>query len=156
MAIKSLNESGFRSLSMIFAFRHSHTGTLHLFHLFEITRMFFYPPDRNGINIYINPMVLFYIYVKASLIMVSVLKPKKSIFNKPAFSATELSNWVTSISLSFAFVTGTNFTISSGVMITPQACIPTYYASNLPARMLAFNTSASGVFSSANFLKLWD
>ena len=58
----------------------------------------------------------------ASLIMVKVLKPKKSIFNKPALSATELSNCETKIPASFAAMEiGTKFEISSGVIITPQA-----------------------------------
>ena len=56
-----------------------------------------------------------------SLIKVRVFNPKKSIFNKPALSATELSNCVTYKSESLAVVTGTKFVISSGVMITPQA-----------------------------------
>ena len=42
-----------------------------------------------------------------SLIKVNVFSPKKSIFNKPADSTTELSNWVTYISESFAKATGT-------------------------------------------------
>ena len=54
--------------------------------------------------------------------MVKVLKPKKSIFNKPALSATELSNCETKIPASFAAIEiGTKFEISSGVIITPQA-----------------------------------
>ena len=56
-----------------------------------------------------------------SLIKVRVFNPKKSIFNKPALSATELSNCVTYKSESFAVVTGTKLVISLGVMITPQA-----------------------------------
>ena len=59
-----------------------------------------------------------------SLIKVNVFNPKKSIFNNPASSTTELSNCVQYISESFARATGTNFVISSGVIITPQAWIP--------------------------------
>ena len=42
---------------------------------------------------------------KVSLIKVSVFSPKKSIFNRPALSTTELSNWVTHISASLAVAT---------------------------------------------------
>ena len=59
-----------------------------------------------------------------SLIRVKVFNPKKSIFSKPALSTTELSNWVQYISESFAKATGTNLVMSSGVIITPHACIP--------------------------------
>ena len=44
---------------------------------------------------------------KAVFKMERVFKPKKSIFNNPALSATELSNWVTYKSESLAVVTGT-------------------------------------------------
>ena len=57
----------------------------------------------------------------ASLIKVNVFSPKKSIFNKPASSATELSYCVHTISESFAKATGTKFVKSSGVIIIPQA-----------------------------------
>jgi hypothetical protein len=60
------------------------------------------------------------------LISVSVLSPKKSIFNRPASSTTELSNWVTNKSESLAVATGTNWVMSSGVIITPQACVPIF------------------------------
>ena len=60
-------------------------------------------------------------FLTAYLIRVKVFKPKKSIFNKPADSATELSYCVQYISESFAVATGTKLVISSGVIITPQA-----------------------------------
>ena len=52
---------------------------------------------------------------------VKVLRPKKSIFNNPADSATELSYCVHHISESLARETGTKSLISDGVIITPHA-----------------------------------
>ena len=72
----------------------------------------------------------------ASLIKVRVFNPKKSIFSKPASSATELSNWVQTISESFAVATGTKLVMSSGVIITPQACIPVFRT--VPSISIAF------------------
>ena len=66
----------------------------------------------------------FWIKDTASLRIVRVFSPKKSIFSSPALSTTELSNWVTNRSESLASITGTKLVISSGVMITPQAWIP--------------------------------
>ncbi len=65
--------------------------------------------------------VLAFTNLMVSLIKVKVFNPKKSIFNNPALSATELSNCVTYKSESLAVVTGTKFVISSGVIITPHA-----------------------------------
>ena len=61
-----------------------------------------------------------------SLIIVKFLNPKKSIFNKPASSTTLLSNCVTIKSESFEFVIGIRSINGSGVIITPQACVPTF------------------------------
>ena len=61
-----------------------------------------------------------------SLISVRVFNPRKSIFNKPACSTTALSNCVTYKSESLAVAIGTKFLISSGVIITPHACIPVF------------------------------
>ena len=72
----------------------------------------------------------------ASLIMVKVFNPKKSIFRSPADSTTELSNWVTSRSASFAVVIGTWSVSGEGVIITPQAWIPVFRT--LPSRILAW------------------
>ena len=70
-----------------------------------------------------------------SFIKVNVFNPRKSIFNNPALSATELSNWVTYKSESLAVVTGTKLVISLGVIMTPQAWIPTLR--RFPSRICA-------------------
>ena len=67
--------------------------------------------------------------------MVSVFKPRKSILSSPASSTTELSNWVTKKSESFALVIGTNSEISLGVIITPHAWIPVFLKE--PSKRLA-------------------
>ena len=66
---------------------------------------------------------------------VKVFKPKKSIFNSPASSATALSNCVQAMLLSLAVATGTKLVMSSGVMITPQAWMPVLRT--LPSKTLA-------------------
>ena len=70
-----------------------------------------------------------------SFIKVKVFSPKKSIFNKPALSTTELSYCVTAKEESLAVAIGTNSVISSGVIITPQAWTPTFL--KLPSITLA-------------------
>ena len=59
-----------------------------------------------------------------SFIRVRVLRPRKSIFSRPADSTTLLSNCVTSISESLAVAIGTCSRMSEGVIMTPQACTP--------------------------------
>ena len=71
-----------------------------------------------------------------SLIRVSVFKPKKSIFSSPALSTTELSYWVTYKSESLAVAIGTKLVMSSGVIIIPQAWVPTFL--RLPSKILAW------------------
>ena len=57
-------------------------------------------------------------------IIVSVFKPKKSIFNIPTCSTNEPSYCVINNSQSFSAFTGRQFINLSGAIITPQACIP--------------------------------
>ena len=96
-------------------------------------------------------LCLYLTNLTVSLIKVRVFNPKKSIFNKPASSTTELSNWVTYKSESLAVATGTNCVISSGVMITPQAWIPVFR--NEPSKTLACcMVSPERLSSSAKFL----
>ena len=68
------------------------------------------------------------IFLSASLIMDSVLSPKKSIFIRPIFSITLPEYCVTNTSsltfLSMAVESGANFLKSSAPIITPHACIP--------------------------------
>ena len=86
----------------------------------------------------------------ASLIILKVFNPKKSIFNIPADSTTELSNWVTKREESLAVPTGINLVISSGVIITPQAWIPVFLTD--PSKIRAwFTVCASRVSPSASF-----
>ena len=83
----------------------------------------------------ISTPCLFLIFLMAVLMIVKVVSPRKSIFNIPALSTTLLSNWVTSISESRAVDTGTSEVNSSGVMITPQACVPVFRSD--PSSMMA-------------------
>ena len=86
----------------------------------------------------------------AYFIKVNVFRPKKSIFSKPADSATELSYCVQTITESLAVATGTKFVKSSGVIITPHACIPVFLTD--PSMSFArFRTAAKRSFPSAIF-----
>ena len=85
------------------------------------------------------------IYLIASLIKVKVFKPRKSILSSPASSATELSYCVQTRSESFAVATGTKFVKSSGVIITPHACMPVFRTE--PSIALAFRRTSADLVS---------
>ena len=76
----------------------------------------------------------------ASLMIESVLRPRKSILIRPVSSITAPSYCVTSIfspvSLSSAVLTGTQSVMSSRQMIVPQACTPV--PRTLPSSILAY------------------
>ena len=82
--------------------------------------------SRGKLSGFKSLLYLFLTRFTVSRITDKVFKPRKSIFNKPALSTTELSNWVTYKSLSLAVEIGTNWVISSGVIITPHAWVPTF------------------------------
>ena len=89
---------------------------------------------------------------KASRIIVSVFKPKKSILITPASSITLPSYCVTSRSESFATATGIMSVKSFGAMIIPAACIPVP-RTEPSSTMASFNTLPASVFVAAKYLR---
>ena len=86
-----------------------------------------------------SPLCVLRMLDSVSLIMVSVIRPRKSILISPTDSMTCPSYSVTMmsspLSRSFTVASGAKFVRSSAPIITPQACTPTWRMvfSNSPA-----------------------
>ena len=88
-----------------------------------------------------------------SFIIVKFFNPKKSIFRRPAFSTTLLSNCVTMRSESLELVIGIKLINGSGVIIIPQAWVPTFLTdpSSLIALFIVSACKSSPLEKSINF-----
>ena len=151
IAIKSSKTVGFKSFRCFCMPGDSYWKIPTVSPLWNISKVFLSSIGKLSGSNWI-PYLAFTIFT-VSLIKVRVFNPRKSIFNNPACSTTALSNCVTNKSESFAVAMGTKFLISSGVIITPQACIPVFLSE--PSNSLACLMVSDSRLSDWEILNNW-
>ena len=79
--------------------------------------------------------------------MVSVRRPKKSNFTKPAVSTSFLSNWVTGFLPSSSQYKGEKSVIVVGAITTPPACLPAFRVTPSSIRAISIRSFTSSSLS---------
>ena len=146
-APKSSNTVGFKSLTSFFIPPDSSWNTPSVSPLFKRSKV---SGSSSGI-LFISRSIPWRILIKSrvSLMIVRVSSPRKSIFKRPSFSMCTIGYCVVVV---FSFESAIGIISSSGLceIITPAACVPTWFLS--PSRCRASSTRRLTIsFSSQSF-----
>ncbi len=138
----SSKQSGCRRLIRSFMPRDSSWNTAVVSERCSMSKLFLSSSGIAAISIGSRPCLARrgLIIFSAQSMMVSVRKPRKSNFTRPAYSTSFLSNWVTGCEPVSSQYSGAKSVILVGAITTPPACLPAFRVT--PSSLRAISISA--------------